>query len=196
MTEQATGRFPVRALGDLIRTYDSVLPADLCANLIGTFDRLEQLHERNGAGVRSGLEASGWYELDLGKNLDPQTLDLFIRQVHDFHRRYNEDLGMSLPVSPVRRTAQLILKRYRAGTGEQFQLHFDSLGPVANRYLVFLWYLNDVETGGETDFPDIGIRVPARAGRLLMFPPYWMFQHAGLPPRSGDKYILSTYLLY
>ncbi|XQA78123.1 hypothetical protein ACM9W9_20455 [Xanthomonas sacchari] len=30
--------------------------------------------------------------------------------------------------------------------------------------------------------------------RLLIFPPYWMFLHAWLPPRSGDKYILSTYL--
>jgi hypothetical protein len=29
-----------------------------------------------------------------------------------------------------------------------------------------------------------------------MFPPYWMYQHAGLPPESGDKYILSTYLMF
>ena len=29
-----------------------------------------------------------------------------------------------------------------------------------------------------------------------MFPPYWMYQHAGLPPRSNDKYIISTYLLF
>jgi hypothetical protein len=29
-----------------------------------------------------------------------------------------------------------------------------------------------------------------------MFPPYWMFQHAGLPPRSNDKYIVSTYLMF
>jgi hypothetical protein len=28
-----------------------------------------------------------------------------------------------------------------------------------------------------------------------MFPPYWMYQQ-GLPPQSGDKYILSTYLLF
>jgi hypothetical protein len=27
-----------------------------------------------------------------------------------------------------------------------------------------------------------------------MFPPYWMYMHAALPPRSGDKYIISTYL--
>jgi len=38
--------------------------------------------------------------------------------------------------------------------------------------------------------------VQARRGRLLMFPPYWMYQHAGMPPLSNDKYILSTYLLF
>jgi hypothetical protein len=53
-----------------------------------------------------------------------------------------------------------------------------------------------VSEGGETEFCDLDIRVSACAGRLLMFPPYWMFQHAGLPPRSNDKYIISTYLLF
>ena len=61
---------------------------------------------------------------------------------------------------------------------------------------MFLWYLNDVERGGATRFPGLGVEVAARAGRLLIFPPYWMFQHEGLPPESGDKYILSTYLLF
>jgi hypothetical protein len=79
---------------------------------------------------------------------------------------------------------------------DQFQLHFDSLDYTSSRYLVFLWYLNDVSEGGETDFPDLGLRVDARAGRLLVFPPYWMFQHAGPPPKSNEKYIISTYLLF
>ena len=43
---------------------------------------------------------------------------------------------------------------------------------------------------------DLGLRVQARTGRLLMFPPYWMFQHAGLAPLSSDKYIVSTYMLF
>ena len=67
---------------------------------------------------------------------------------------------------------------------------------MANRYLVLLWYLNDVEQGGETRFPQLDVTIPARAGRLLMFPPYWMYQHEGRPPISGDKYIISTYLLF
>ena len=43
---------------------------------------------------------------------------------------------------------------------------------------------------------NLDIKVAPRSGRLLMFPPYWMFLHAGLAPRSNDKYIVSTYLLF
>jgi len=39
-----------------------------------------------------------------------------------------------------------------------------------NRYLVFLWYLNDVAEGGETEFCNLDLKVQARSGRLLMFP--------------------------
>ena len=94
------------------------------------------------------------------------------------------------------RSSELIIKRYRAGTEDNFQPHFDSLGPVCNRYMVFLWYLNDVEEGGETSFLDIGVDMRPKTGRLVMFPPYWMFQHAARPPISNDKYILSSYFLF
>jgi prolyl 4-hydroxylase len=50
--------------------------------------------------------------------------------------------------------------------------------------------------GGETRFPQLGISVRPQTGRLLIFPPYWMYQHEGVPPASGDKFILSTYLLF
>ncbi|WP_235430451.1 hypothetical protein [Xanthomonas sp. MUS 060] len=35
-----------------------------------------------------------------------------------------------------------------------------------------------------------------RAAYLPIFPPDWMLLHAGMPPRSGDKDILSTYLQF
>jgi hypothetical protein len=88
------------------------------------------------------------------------------------------------------------MKRYRPGHAEQFELHFDAIYEKANRYLVFLWYLNDVVEGGETRFPRLNCAVRPKAGRLLMFPPYWMYQHEGAPPLSGDKYIVGTYLLF
>ena len=88
------------------------------------------------------------------------------------------------------------MKRYRPNSEEQFQLHFDAVNHLANRYLVVLWYLNDVAEGGETRFPHLGFSVQPKAGRLLVFPPYWMYQHEGTAPHSGEKYILSTYLLF
>ncbi len=95
--------------------------------------------------------------------------------------------GLTIPVPNSPKMADLILKRYRPDREERFQLHFDAVNHLANRYLVLLWYLNDVPEGGETRFPQLGITVPARQGRLLVFPPYWMYQHEGLSPRSGTS---------
>ena len=38
--------------------------------------------------------------------------------------------------------------------------------------------------------------VQPKRGSILIFPPTWMYRHAGLPPVSNDKYILGTYLHY
>ena len=53
-------------------------------------------------------------------------------------------------------------------------------------------YLNDND--GCTEFPNLGIKVNPKAGRLLIFPPLWMYPHQGLPPTNNDKYIMMTYL--
>lgn len=179
-----------------IRTYDGDLDARLCQQMIASFAGLERFQLRNGRGVRRGLEDSAWTELNVSRLSDPTFLGMFRQLIDRALDRYNRDIGLAIPIpnSPV--ISNLTLKRYRAGQQEQFQLHFDSINHVANRYLVLLWYLNDVEQGGETSFPQLDVSIPARAGRLLMFPPYWMYQHEGRPPLSGDKYILSTYLLF
>ena len=179
-----------------IRTYDHDLDGKLCQQMIGSFAGLERFQMRNGRGVRRGLEDSAWTELNVTRLSDAAFLGMFRRKIDLALERYNRDIELAIPVpnSPV--ISNLTLKRYRAGCGERFQLHFDSVNHVANRYLVLLWYSNDVEQGGETCFPQLGVTIPARAGRLLMFPPYWMYQHEGRPPLSGDKYILSTYLLF
>lgn len=186
----------VRELADYVRVYDDALPADFCRRLIDGFEREVDQQRRNGRGVREGLEQSAWTELNIGALADPAFIGFFLHQIETWLARYNHDVPLTLPVPLRPRTDKLTLKRYRPGGTEGFQPHFDSVDVVCNRYLVFLWYLNDVAEGGETEFCDIGLKVAPRAGRLLMFPPFWMFQHAGLPPVSGDKYILSTYLMF
>ena len=179
-----------------IRVYDDALDPPLCAGMIEAFESLRIHQIRNGRGVRDGLDNSSWTELDVERFADAGFRALFRDKVDRGLKRYNEDIGLAiaLPNSPV--TAVLRMKRYRPGQTEQFELHFDAIYEKANRYLVFLWYLNDVAEGGETRFPRLDFAVRPRVGRLLMFPPYWMYQHEGAPPLSGDKYIVGTYLLF
>lgn len=165
--------------------------------MIDSFHALARFHQLNGRTARAGLEDSAWTEINVTQLSEPSLQAFFRRRVTLALDRYNADIGLTpiaVPNSP--KTADLILKRYRPGADESFQAHFDAVHDVANRFLVFLWYLNDVEAGGETAFPQLSLKVQARRGRLLMFPPYWMYQHAGLAPESSEKFILSTYLLF
>lgn len=187
---------PVTDLRHYIRVYDADLEPAFCQRMIDSFNSLGRYHQANGRGMRGGLEESAWTELNVTGLSDDSFLGFFRARIDLALDRYNSDTGLEMPVPNSPKTADLILKRYRAGSGEQFQPHFDSIHEVANRYLVMLWYLNDVAEGGETAFRQLDTTVAARQGRLVVFPPYWMFQHAGLAPVSNDKYILSTYLLF
>jgi len=177
-----------------VRIYNGALADGFCSQLAAQFERASAQHHHNGAGARAGLDDSAWTELNVTRAADPAFQGFFIEQVRAALARYNADLGLSAPVPWRPRLADLRIKRYRASVGERFQPHFDACDEETGRYLVLLWYLNDVAEGGQTRFVDLDLEVAPRAGRLLMFPPYWMYMHAALPPRSSDKYILSTYL--
>lgn len=183
-------------LRDYVQVHDDALERPFCARLIESFHAMARFHRDNGRGFRAGLEESAWTELDVSPLADAGFTGFFLKNIETALARYNASLNLTIPVPYTPKTAELVIKRYRPGGQENFQPHFDSLAEVSNRYLVFLWYLNDVAEGGDTEFVDLGLSVRPQAGRLLIFPPYWMYQHAGRPPVSGEKYILSTYLLF
>jgi len=183
-------------LNQCVQVYDGALTPEFCAQMVDAFNRTTQLHVPNGRGLVAGLEGSAWTELNITPLADTAFKGFFLAQIEEYLARYNGTLALQLPVPSRPYIEDIRIKRYRAGADEKFEPHYDAANKMCNRYLVFLWYLNDVLEGGETEFADLGLRVQARAGRLLMFPPYWMFQHAGLAPRSNDKYIVSTYLLF
>jgi hypothetical protein len=187
---------PQQDLRHFIRVYDDALPATWCTRLLKGFDALSAHQARNGRELRAGLEESAWTELNVTRHGDPLTAGFFRGRIDEALARYNADVSLDIPIPNSPAFADLVLKRYRPNSAERFQLHFDAINHLSSRYVVLLWYLNDVERGGGTRFPKLGVEIAARAGRLLMFPPYWMYQHEGLPPESGDKYILSTYLLF
>jgi hypothetical protein len=63
------------------------------------------------------------------------------------------------------------------------------------RAFVFSIYLNDVEEGGETEFLHFSKRVKPKTGRIVIWPAAFPYLHRGNPPLSGQKYILTSWML-
>ena len=61
--------------------------------------------------------------------------------------------------------------------------------------LIFLWYLNDVEEGGETEFWQGEYKIKPEVGKMIIFPDCWTFPHCEKIPLSCNKYILTGRLL-
>ncbi len=69
------------------------------------------------------------------------------------------------------------------------------------RIKTFVCYLNEVSGGGETEFPDLGIRVKPEPGTVVYFEnadaagkPYPQSRHAGLPVTAGTKWISTLWI--
>jgi len=62
------------------------------------------------------------------------------------------------------------------------------------RVVTYLWYLNDVEEGGETEFFGGDFKIKPEVGKLLFFPSFWCFPHRGNQPKSSYKYIITGWL--
>tara|TARA_Y100000004_G_scaffold98539_1_gene110360 strand:+ start:7508 stop:8104 length:597 start_codon:yes stop_codon:yes gene_type:complete len=63
------------------------------------------------------------------------------------------------------------------------------------RAFVFSIYLNDVEEGGETEFLHFSKRVKPKTGRIVIWPAGFPYVHRGNSPLSGEKYILTSWML-
>jgi hypothetical protein len=87
------------------------------------------------------------------------------------------------------------IQKYVQNTG-QYIYHNDSRIDIQEnktRILTFLWYLNDIDDGGETEFFG-NYRVKPKCGKFVMFPSTWTFPHRGNIPKSSDKYIITGWI--
>lgn len=96
--------------------------------------------------------------------------------------------------------------------GEQITNHYDFVNPRIQNYqdeiakrgqriVTFLVYLNDDYEGGETDFPELGLRYHGARGNGIFFTnalpngePDLRMVHAGLPPKDNEKWLMSQFI--
>ena len=129
--------------------------------------------------------------------------------VHEVSKRFSILVQM-----PIRNAEQYQLVYYKKGA--QYKPHFDSFDyetddgkknwePGGQRMVTVLGYLNDVEEGGETGFPELGINVPPKKGDAVVFHntlPNDAVTHPKINPRSlhggmpvikGEKWMVNLW---
>jgi prolyl 4-hydroxylase len=169
------------------------LSSEECKHLIGLidevakpsqlFDEVDQLQ----------------YRTSYSGDVDPY--DSFVRMIE---RRMGDLLGIELSWGEA-------VQGQRYHPGQEFKEHYDWFdtqaaywkGEIARggqRSWTAMVFLNHVEEGGCTDFPQLGINIPPQQGTLLLWNnadrdglPNAKTIHAGLPVVRGAKYIITKW---
>ena len=108
--------------------------------------------------------------------------------------KLNPDKG-SYRMFPTNRLTDgiFLIQKYQKNKGKYIYHNDASFEQLQYRVITFIWYLNDVEEGGETEFWG-EYRVKPEKGKLVLFPATWTFPHCGKMPISNDKYIVTGWL--
>ena len=125
--------------------------------------------------------------------------------VHEVSKRFS-----ILVKIPINNAEQFQLVHY--GPGTEYKPHFDAFDknteegkknwfPGGQRMVTALAYLNDVEEGGETDFPDIGVSVKPNKGDVVVFHNCMdgssdinpISLHGGSPVIKGEKWAVNLW---
>jgi len=171
------------------------LPDFLCDDMVARFETNEadQYKGRVGSAMNSNSSLKKTTDLiasgkDHWKDVDNNLFRSLAMALKDFKEIYPyfgdmsrfKDMGYNL-------------QRYREG--EYYHWHVDADNKeLAPRQLVALWYLNDVEEGGETDFVFQDASVTPEKGKLMLFPPFWTHEHRAGVVTKGVKYIATTWI--
>ena len=180
--------------------YNWAMPVEDCHLFIKQFEQVSHKDKSQVETFKTGNKE--FTEIDLDTSSNPnfwkETKTKFMQMMEMYVDRFKKNLNIrDKDFPPVIDRENIRIKKYLPNDKDEFKIHVDVLrsrGLSAKRFLVFILYLNDVEEGGETHLIKQEIKIAPRAGRLLMFPPFWTHPHAGLKPISGPKYVMMSYL--
>ena len=204
-----------------VRLYENTLASDFCQHIIDIFEKKVDLHsempvtshelnlmKKDPKLLDGHISSKITKELHITRNKDELELeDNYVSKIlGKYLTQYVSDISEETPWT-AQQMFQFIggkdtgyqIQKYNKNEGRYFW-HSDSNNTfmddkrtmLGERTLTFLFYLNDVEDGGETLFHNFKVR--PKKGRLLFFPSTWSYYHSGNIPISDDKYIITGWI--
>lgn len=188
---------------DFIRVYDNVVSREFCQGIIEYF---EWCNQNNRTWSRD--EAPPLQKQDQSTSLNPKsfwdisfTKDNLNGYIEEFNTafwdvcypQYLKDFDIVSNFN--QHTIYTYKVQKTVPSGGYHVWHCEHGSPEFSRRIgAYILYLNDVPSGGETEFLYQRTRIPPKEGTLVIFPAAYTHTHRGNPPLRGVKYILTGWI--
>ena len=201
-----------------VRVYENALSDSFCDHIIKKFEENPDFHAlypktsyETMLIIKGGVEklkghVGAKYTTEMFFNENKEELkyeDTYVnQQLTKYLNKYFNELDLSGEISGLIgiRDSGYQMQKYTKNEGRyifhnDFSVQFERRAEgnqIGHRTVTFLFYLNDVEEGGETTFPEF--KVKPKKGSLLLFPATWNYVHSANIPKSNDKYIITGWM--
>ena len=211
-------------LSDFIGLYKSVLTKEECKEIIQFFEDCHAAgltHAGNTVSGQNAKQVKDSIDLQLmneGLNLPfgykwgcqpekhKKITDLLKKQFKNICANYlqgwidavatvnPENLPYNMAEGPVY-LSSLQIQKYPKGSKGYPAIHCEADGHLMHRRILApILYLNDVTDGGCTEITLANATIPPVAGNAMVIPSQPPWYHRGLPSKTQDKYIITTWL--
>lgn len=181
---------------DLIYIAENTLPGEICDKIIKNFEEDDQkkLGTING---KINLNIKKTMELFIDKNNKKwkETDDFLFNEIDKHLKNYFKKLlGVYVGFENLENSG-FYINKFKKNDGRELYHHDFEINPERTKYrvLTFMWYLNDIKEGGESEFFGT-YKIKPQRGKLVIFPASWTHPYENCIPISEDKYVICGWI--
>ena len=184
---------------DFIRVYDDFVDQNYCEKIINYFEwcsTKNRTHGRTSSKIAKEDESLALnYEMSFNRDNLPYVQDFSEKFFDVAYREYVKEFPI---LDDFERHKIFTYKVQKTVPGSGYHVWHSESGSreFGTRIGVYILYLNDAISGGETEFLYQKSRIEPVTGRLVIFPSCYTHVHRGNPPLSGDKYLMTGWIEY
>ena len=192
-------------LTDFVKIYDKAIPDEMCDSLIKAFEKDTEHHIASNIGENVSDNYRNAIELNTTQRATESArwkviMEIMTKHAASLFERYKHDLILDGYPQELF-FSQITLEQFRMHRYDPnvhyYKEHIDSINiHSAKRMLVLIFYLNTVESGGETLYRTIDERINPVKGKVAIVPTWFGYPHSAETPLSETKYMIKTYIHY